>query len=222
MAVPSVKEVGTFYNPGTSGTTIVVDKPSSVVAGNLMLAHLRFMAGVITAIPTGWTTIDDPNSVDLPKSILAWKVATGSEPSSYTFTFSSATNNRRGVIIAFEGNDLITPINAQASSAQVSVVGATGIVIPQVTTTARDVLLITATAIFGSATQNTPSGWSRDWNPHSSMCGFSRQQTSPGLSPSGNITMSSNDTSLKVFTGAIAPPQINRPAIAHHYRQMRG
>lgn len=73
----------------TSGTTLMVNKPSGVVAGSLLLAAVHVQASSIPTItpPSGWTSLGTVSS-GAQRAEVFRKVAGGSEPTSYTFTSS--------------------------------------------------------------------------------------------------------------------------------------
>jgi hypothetical protein len=81
------------------GTALVIPIPSGVAAGNFMLAIMAAQVAETFTGDTGWNEIADYGSN--PGLRAAWKLAGGSEPSSYTFTASiSSTKSRKGLILA--------------------------------------------------------------------------------------------------------------------------
>lgn len=98
-AVPTQRSVSAVA--GASGTTsLTVNKPSGVVSGDFLFAIMAAEdgAGVTWTGDTGWTEIADQG---VPASLrIAYKVAGGSEPSTYTFT-TSAITTVIGTIVAF-------------------------------------------------------------------------------------------------------------------------
>lgn len=76
----------------TAGTTITVNKPAGVQAGDLLLAFVGQNALSVSEIsaPDGWIPITQKNiGVTVKTAISYYKVATASEPTSYTFTSSN-------------------------------------------------------------------------------------------------------------------------------------
>lgn len=95
----------TSHGSGTATTALTVDKPSGVVAGDLMLAVVHTDVASLTtdpAAPTGWTKLDGPDSLFYGSGWAYAKVAGSSEPASYTWTFS-ASGNVLGFIEALSG-----------------------------------------------------------------------------------------------------------------------
>ena len=73
----------------TSGTTLMVNKPSGVVAGSLLLAAVYVQASSIPTItpPSGWTSLGTV-STGSQRAEVFYLVAGASEPTNYTFTSS--------------------------------------------------------------------------------------------------------------------------------------
>jgi hypothetical protein len=70
-------------NSGT-GTTVVVNKPTGTVSGDLLVAVMISDAGPAWTQPAGFTEVLDV--VSAPFGGASWKAAGGAEPSTYTFT----------------------------------------------------------------------------------------------------------------------------------------
>jgi hypothetical protein len=91
---------------------VVVDRPASVAAGNLLLANIAINGGSpanVTA-PSGWTQVlrnDNDTNVSL---ISYYKVAGASEPSNYTWTIDTQTRAEGG-ITQYSGVDTSNPID---------------------------------------------------------------------------------------------------------------
>ena len=97
--VPSF--VGAAAITQTSGTTITLDKPAGTQEGDLMIAFYTTDADSGTWTPdTDWTEIIDSPASSLIVVGACYKVATSSEPSTYTFTCSSSSNVS-GVILTY-------------------------------------------------------------------------------------------------------------------------
>jgi hypothetical protein len=85
--------VAQTQNPGTS-TTITISTPSDTQEGNLLVAFLGAATTTVSyTLPSGWVSLNNATG-----RLLAYKVATSSEPSSYTFTISASTNYFGGCI----------------------------------------------------------------------------------------------------------------------------
>lgn len=83
----------------TSGTTLVINKPTGTVEGDLMIAVMA--ADGPSSGWTGdtdWTELADQGAT--PSLRIAYKVASASEPSSYTFT-ASLSRRLSGCILTY-------------------------------------------------------------------------------------------------------------------------
>ena len=105
---------------------ITVNKPSGVVEGDVMLAVVTKNSGstdLNISAPAGWTQIDQKlinNATNKITGAVFYKAATGSEVSSYRFTFpglGTASPNYGAVaaIVAFSGVDSSNPIDANGN-----------------------------------------------------------------------------------------------------------
>jgi hypothetical protein len=79
-------------------TTLTVSAPASIVAGNVLLAYLTNSGAAPTAGPTGWTQLSSAGTANAAW----WKLATSSEPTSYTWTFGAGTY-AEGLIVQYSG-----------------------------------------------------------------------------------------------------------------------
>ncbi|MBG0828541.1 hypothetical protein HS041_12255 [Planomonospora sp. ID67723] len=109
----SVRSVSTAT--GTS-TTITVTKPTGTASGDLLVASFTNDFGAFSSIvaPSGWTVLDslDHGNNSL-HTVLAYKVAGGSEPASYDWT--QAVADAVVIVVAVQGADT-TPVLVEARS----------------------------------------------------------------------------------------------------------
>ncbi len=145
---------------GNSGaTTLVINKPAGVVADDFLIAGVTVRDNPTITAPTGWTLVRKdpliPNPLDPPEITQAiyYKVAGGSEPASYTWTFSTS-QKASGGILAYSGVDNLNPINAHS--------GATGsgmaMTAPGVITTVNDATIVGFFGIARSTGITPPTG----------------------------------------------------------------
>lgn len=94
-------------------TSLGVVKPAGVVSGDVLIARIsnRNQVGATLTVPSGWTLLRSDQSASQLKTWIAWKKAGSSEPSSYAFGVSVASNVA-GSISAFSGADPTNPIDA--------------------------------------------------------------------------------------------------------------
>ena len=111
-------------NTATSATNVVVTKPTGTTTNDLLIACLANNIGTSfsSGLPSGWAVAAVPSTLKEASSgtlashsgsaptggvTIAWKQAGGSEPANYTFT--SASGNQIGVVMAFRGVAFQTP-----------------------------------------------------------------------------------------------------------------
>lgn len=109
---------------GTSGSTAVVSKPTGVEQGDLMIAFTCSDTAGLNITITGWTAISTAITGNSGVTCRAlYKVATGSEGSSYTFNYGSS-NSKVAAIVAYYSSstggvieyDTVTRTNLTSSS----------------------------------------------------------------------------------------------------------
>lgn len=88
---------------GSTGTTLVVTKPTGVVADDVLLAMQKANTLAEMTTPSGWSLLDSGSSNTI--SVVAGKVwiktAGGSEPASYTFNKASG-DGTKVIIVAIQ------------------------------------------------------------------------------------------------------------------------
>ncbi len=153
-------------NNGTSaGTTLVLGVPGGVAVNDLLLAQVSVGGGSGTTITPPacgcWTLVRrDDAGTNLAQAIYR-HVATGSEPGSYTWTFTS--NRAAGGIVAYQGVDISAPVDAQSGAADNS--GAsTAVAAPTLTTTGADRMLVGFFGIRSTSTLTPPAGMAEQWD----------------------------------------------------------
>lgn len=117
VTLSTIHQVGTATTtstPGTDQTSVVVNRPTGVVAGNILLAAVTANNAAIGTLPTGWTEFQDGGAGGAIRTHLCWKLATGSEPSTYTFSFA-AGRPIVATVSAWSGVDQLAPIAAVAT-----------------------------------------------------------------------------------------------------------
>ncbi len=142
---------------GSGTLSLAVNVPSGTVASDVMVASIavRPNTATITA-PGGWTLQKRTDNASATASSLAvyYRVAGGSEPSSYTWTFSTSTGSAGG-IQTFSNVDTNNPIDID--SGQNTASGLTH-ASPTVTTTMTNTMLVTSHEFSSAATWTPPGG----------------------------------------------------------------
>ena len=128
-------------NYQASSTGVSLQKPTGVVAGDLLIVSISVFDdyGVnIPTTPSGWTLIDKRYLNDGAKSAaIFYKIATASEGSSYSFPTSSPNCcgiRTIGQITAFSGVDVNNPFDVAPGTIAVGKVNTNAISAPSVTT----------------------------------------------------------------------------------------
>lgn len=85
----------------TASTSIAIDRPADVQAGDLLIAFLNVSTASVTTYtsPAGWTEVHDSG-----QRSISYKIATGSEPTSYTFTCGSSGYMQCGILVIRNAN----------------------------------------------------------------------------------------------------------------------
>ncbi len=141
-ASPVYQSADTQSNTSANGT-LVINKPTNLNQGDLMVAHVGAanIAGPTWTPPAGWNAINNGlgNSSANPLVGVFWKVATNSEPSTYTFT-ESGNQRSVGAISRISGVDTVSPIDS--SSAQANNGSSTTVAFGSITPTLNNNLIV--------------------------------------------------------------------------------
>ncbi|MDY7232732.1 cell wall anchor protein [Hyalangium rubrum] len=99
----------------SGNASLAITQPAGTTAGDVLLARIinRNNATAVATPPTGWTLLRSDQSASQIKAWVFYKVATASEPGSYTFTLDFASN-LAGSISAFSGADPTNPIDTHS------------------------------------------------------------------------------------------------------------
>ena len=146
----------------TTGTSLTVNKPSGVVAGDVMNASIAQYAGGAGSAAglSGWTAVTNGSLGGSTSryGTLLYKVAGAAEPSSYTFTLTPSVSGAVGDIVAFSGVDNASPLD-------VPVAGFTSSTTSNITATAITTVTPGAAAImFGLTASMASSTTGATWN----------------------------------------------------------
>jgi hypothetical protein len=105
---------------GSTASTSTVNAPASIVAGNVLLMAVGTTGSPSAAVlPSGWAFIDGAADFVVNSNIAiltAWKIATGSEPGSYTVTWTGGGVATVNIIAQYSGNDQTSPIDAHGTT----------------------------------------------------------------------------------------------------------
>jgi len=94
-------------NGAAGGTSIVLNLPAGVAQNDLLFAHISARGGTNMSIatPTGWTLLQNVNNANVERLATFYRIATSSEPASYTFSFGGTAPSQQavGAITAYYG-----------------------------------------------------------------------------------------------------------------------
>jgi RHS repeat-associated protein len=97
-------------NTSNGATSLTVNRPTGTQTGDVMFAHIVVNTGTSTiSAPSGWTQIATTNNAQVRSSAF-WRVATASDPSSFSFTFDGSYQASGG-IAAYGGVDQTNPVD---------------------------------------------------------------------------------------------------------------
>ena len=161
----------------TNTSSLSIAIPSSTVANDVMIASIgvRPVAASITP-PAGWTLVRRvDNGTNISLAVFR-KVATSSEPSSYTWSASGATFAVGG-IQSFANVDTANPIDVEAGQATPTALTHTA---PSVTTTVANTMVVTSHTFATSTTWNPPSGMTEGFDAQFQPIGANMGQSTEG------------------------------------------
>ena len=201
----AVALLGSGDHQQSSGASHTITKPVQTVEGSvLFVVTSNFHAGRTWSGPAGWVPIrvgDNPNSISSFR-----KVATASEPSSYTFTFTGG-NSPSSVSISVWGNvDTASPVGADVSyyshaSDSVSEVS------PSIVVETDGAALVQYAGTSGNRAFSNSSGMSQLYDAMEASAGGSSlgvfYETGVSAGPSGTRTLASTSASVGVVLFSI-------------------
>ncbi len=154
LAIPAFRAAA---SKAAASGSLAINKPTGTASGDVMVASIsvRPNTATITA-PSGWTLVRRiDNSNTNPNSLATYyRVAGSSEPTSYTWSFSTTAGSAGG-IQSFTGVDTSNPVDVEAGQNTANSVSQTA---PSVTTGAANEMLVTSHAFSSSATFTKPTG----------------------------------------------------------------
>ena len=140
-----------------SAASITINVPAGTVKGDVMVALISVRPYTATiAAPAAFTPLTRVNQTTGTTSSLAvyTRVASSSEPASYTWTFSANTGNAGG-ILSFSGVDNGSPVDDWQTAL---VASGTSFPAPSVTTTVANTMIVTGHEFASSMRFTPPAG----------------------------------------------------------------
>jgi hypothetical protein len=148
-----------------TATTLTINTPAGVQAGDVMVAGIGIRGAPTVATPAGWTLIRTDAAGTYTTQALYYRVATATEPASYTWSFSGSVPAAGG-ISAYQGVNTTAPVNVSAGTGQN--VDTTSIVAPSVTTTVAGAEVVGFFSIGGNNSITPPAGMTERGEANSS------------------------------------------------------
>ena len=190
--------------------TLSIGLPAGTVANDVMIAAVGVRPSSATVTPpAGWTLVRrvDNNTLQTNSVAVYRKVAGASEPASYAWTVTGASDAVGGIQV-FSNVDTANPINVESGQATGdSLSHAT----PSVTTTVANAMLVTAHSFPTSTTWTPPSGMTEAFDSQ-----FQPVPQGQGHSIEGNYAVQAvaGATGTKTATAAGGAPESD-PGTTH-------
>lgn len=183
---------------GTLGADVVVNRPSGTADGDLLFAYCIATAGHVVTPPGAGVWVPLASSVGTNAAI--WVKVASSEPATYTFDVAGA-GNTQVVIVRVTGQHPSTPIDVSSG------VSSTGnLVIPSVTPTGADRLLLQMVAKNGSTTFTGPGSQAERYDDNTAFtCAGGDEIVGAGATGTRTWTPAAGTTPGVGFMVAITP-----------------
>ncbi len=212
MATIALRSKSSAATSGGGPTTITITKPSGTASGDVLIAGISFETGTdetSITVPSGWTLVRRVNNSNNEGLAVYRKVAGGSEPASYAWTFAQS-RSLSGGIMAFTGVDNTTPIDVENGQATAQ---NTTHATPSLTTTQANTVLVTHFAIPQSATWTPPTGMTEQYdvpetNRGNSLEGDTVAQAVAGATGAKTATANASDVGVTHIL-ALRPAQLS-------------
>jgi Bacterial Ig domain len=151
-----------------TATTLTIAAPAGVTPGHVLLAAVHVRGQPAITPPSGWVLVRQEQNGSNMRAAVYYKVATGSEPGSYTWTFASS-QAAAGGITAWSGVSTTTPIDAHGGQVNAS---SNTITAPSITTTTANTMLVGFFGIGPATMLTPPAGMTERWDVASTQGSF--------------------------------------------------
>lgn len=188
----------TTFLTAAQTTTITINAPAGIVAGDLILLHLRTTNSVApTSVPSDFVLIPG-SEINNTNSIRIYsKVAGSSEPPSYSFTLPTGETARAGAMALYADNGSALNVDASANQSGVG----TTYVAPSVTTTVPNILLTIFMSLNNLSAATAGSGLTKRYDTVSSTNSiFGATEAIPAAGATGTRSVTGVSTTYRVVT----------------------
>jgi hypothetical protein len=207
MAAPAFQSVQVATTAGA--TSLAITKPTSLAAGDLLIAHITVRVTTAVTAPAGWTLIQ--SSVRSAHQTGAWyRLADGTEGASFSWSWATSVK-AVGAVCRVTGSHQTTPINVTGSVATTGV--ASSVAAPSITTTADECLLFGFAYSADNKTFTSPGSMTERWDQQTTnfndVYHAGATETLGAAGATGTRTFASGDGSTLdggAFLFAVAPP----------------
>ena len=164
----TIQAVGSsFSQSSTAQPALSLARPAGVGAGHVMVAHIVSNdddPGFIA--PAGWTLVSDRSIANAVRQAVYWRVATASDPTSYTWHLAVDTTRRlAGGLTAYAGVDTANPVDGHDATVQAA--ATTVVSAPALVASVPGTLLLHLAAVNAEGTITPPEGMSERWEASS-------------------------------------------------------
>lgn len=167
-------------NNGGGSTSLTIAGPGGLVANDVMIAAVSVRGGSGTTItaPAGWASVNTIDNGTTIRMAIYYKVATGAEPASYVWSFSSAQKASGGIQV-FSNVDTAAPIDVEAGQSATTEAGGS-LSTPSITTTIANTRLVASFAVATGTTFTPPGGMTERYDTASTGGGARTRTASEG------------------------------------------
>ena len=139
-------------------SNLSINVPTGTASGDVMIASVAVSPGTAAiSTPTGWTLIRSIQNISATTSRLSifQRVATTTEPVSYTWSLGASHSGVVGGIISFSGVDNVSPIDTENGATTTS---STTHATPSITPTSANEMLVGTFSYASAGTWTPPTG----------------------------------------------------------------
>ena len=160
LPLPYVIDPAVTYRDAQTATTagatsLVINVPAGVQANDLLVAHIARTGNAAINTPSGWTAAGGTNNGNFIRQATYYRVASGSEPASYTWTWTGS-QPAAGGMSAYYGVKGTSPLDVVGTATTSN--NTTSITAPGLTTTTDDALVLAFFASNSNSTYSTAAG----------------------------------------------------------------
>lgn len=119
--IPAIQYVGAGASTGViSGTSYTINKASGVTTNDVMIATVSARGNITVTPPSGWTVQHQAHNSSGHTLCVMTRVAGGSEPASWTGSFSGSINTLNTQCVAYRNVNTTTPLIANSGNSKTS------------------------------------------------------------------------------------------------------